>query len=118
VSREILIFQLMVVDIMISDVKTTLREIEESNCKLPQRLEDLQARWRQHKSSIDCWASYFACIGAPQSSFQSEAAWIADCVKRAEAKGPKYAGTKGEGKGDKGKGKGGSKNGNKGWVRR
>jgi ubiquitin-protein ligase len=118
VSREILIFQLMVVDIMISDVKRTLREIEESNCKLPQRLEDLQARWRQHKSSIDCWASYFACIGAPQPSFQSEAAWIADCVKRAEAKGPKYAGTKGEGKGDKGKGKGGSKNGNKGWVRR
>jgi hypothetical protein len=126
VSREICAFQLMVVDIVISaNVNATFKEIEESNCKLPQRLENLQARWRQQKSSIDSWASYYGCIGVPQPSFPSETAWIEDCVRRAASKGPKYAGTKGEGKGDKGKGKGdkgkgkgSGKNGNKCWGRR
>jgi hypothetical protein len=118
VSREICAFQLMVVDIIISDVNATLREIEESNCKLPQRLENLQARWREQKSSIDSWASYYACIGTPQPSFPSASEWIADCVRRAASKGPKYTGAKGECKGDKGKGKGSGKNGSKGWGRR
>jgi len=120
VSREICMFQLMVVDIIIADVSVTLKDMEETNCKLPQQLEKLQLQWRQQKSSVDTWASYFSCIGTPQPAFQSESAWIADCVSRAAAKGPKYGGGKGEGKGDngKGKGKGGGKNGSKGWGRR
>jgi ubiquitin-protein ligase len=106
VSREICMFQMMVVDLIIADVGTTLKEIEETNCKLPQRLDRLQAQWREQKSSIGSWSAYFRCIGASQPAFQSESAWIADCVSRAAAKGPKY----GSG-GDKGKGKGGSKGG-------
>jgi ubiquitin-protein ligase len=114
VSREICMFQMMVVDLIIADVGTTLREIEETNCKLPQRLDKLQARWREQKSSIGSWSAYFRCIGASQPAFQSESAWIADCVIRAAAKGPKYGGGDG-----KGKGKGGSKGGNgKGWGKR
>merc|ERR1711959_629655 len=114
VSREICVFQLMVVDIIVADVNVTLDEIEETNCKLPQRLERLQMQWRQQKSNIANWASYLKCIGASLQASQSESAWIADCVSRAAAKGPKYGGAKGEGKGDaKGKAKGG-----KGWGRR
>merc|ERR1711907_613317 len=111
-------------DIIIADVSITLKEIEETNCKLPQRLEKLQLQWGQQKSSVDSWASYFSCIGAPQPVFQSESAWIADCVSRAAAKGPKYGGAKGDAKGDagkgdgKGKGKGAGKSGGKGWGRR
>jgi len=112
VSREICMFQLMVLDIVIGDVKLTLREMEATNCKLPARLERLQVQWRQQKASVDTWASYFKCIGVSLSA-RSESAWIADCVSRAAAKGPKYGGAKGEGKG-----KGGGKSGGKGWGRR
>merc|ERR1712029_1067537 len=76
VSREICMFQMLVVDVVIGDVMSTLKDIEETNCKLPQRLENLQTRWRQQKSSIDSWSSYFSCIGTPQPAFQSETAWI------------------------------------------
>merc|ERR1711865_1033301 len=121
VSREICMFQMMVVDLIISDVSTTLKEMEDTNCKLPQRLEKLQVQWRQQKSCIDSWASYFGCIGTSQPGFSSETAWIADCASRAASKGPKYGGAKGEGKGGnvkgdaKGYGKG--KCGGKGWGR-
>jgi len=118
VSREIFMFQMMVVDIIIADVSVTLREMEGTNCKLPQRLEKLQTEWRQQKASIDNWSSYYGCIGTLQPAYESESAWIADCVSRAATKGPKYGGSKGEGKGDKGKGKGGGKASSKGWGRR
>merc|ERR1711871_1140397 len=104
VSREICMFQMMVVDLIIGDVSTTLKEMEETNCKLPQRLEKLQLQWRQQKASIVSWTSYFACIGTSQPTFPSETAWIADCASRAANKGPKYGGAKGEGKGGNGKG--------------
>merc|ERR1712085_186277 len=106
-------FQLMVLDTVIADVKVTLAEVEETNCKLPQRLEKLQVQWRQQKSAVDNWASYFKCIGVSLSDSKSELAWITVCVSRAAAKGPKYAGAKGESKG-----KGGGKSGSKGWGRR
>merc|ERR1712232_1356670 len=124
VSREICMFQMMVVDIVIAEASATLKEMEVTNCKMPQRLEQLQVQWREKKSSIVNWASYFSCIGMSQPSFPSESAWIADCVSRAAAKGPKYGGAKGDakggaGKGDgKGKGKGAGKSGGKGWGRR
>merc|ERR1712072_1130025 len=114
VSREICMFQMMVLDIVIDDVKSTLQEMEATNCKLPQRLEKLQVEWRQQKSSIDTWALYLKCLGVSLPAGQSETAWIADCVRRAAAKGPKYGGGKGEGKGDSGKGKG-KGGGHKGW---
>jgi len=114
VSREICMFQMMVVDLVVADVGTTLKEIEDTNCKLPQRLEKLQAQWRQQKASIDRWALYFRCIGVSQPSFQSESAWIADCVSRAASKGPKYGSGDGKGNG-KGKGKG---KGRGGWGQR
>merc|ERR1712070_734305 len=117
VSREICMFQMMVLDIVIDDVNSTLQEMEATNCKLPQRLEKLQVEWRQQKSSIDTWALYLKCLGVSLPSGQSETAWIADCVRRAAAKGPKYGGGKGEGKGDSGKGKG-KGGGHKGWGRR
>merc|ERR1711871_1334214 len=112
VSREICMFQMMVVDVIIADVDTTLKEIEQTNCKLPLRLEKLQAQWRQQKSSVDSWSAYFTCIGASKPPFQSESAWIADSVTRAAAKGPKYGSEDGKGKGKGGKGKG------KGWGQR
>lgn len=118
VSREICMFQMTVVDIVIAEVATTLKEIESTNCKLNQRLESLQAQWRDRKSSIDDWASYYDCIGADKPAFRSESDWIADCVNRAAAKGPKYGGAKGDGKGKgsgKAGGKGGYKSGGKGW---
>merc|ERR1712139_69375 len=117
VSREICMFQMMVVDIVIANVDVTLKEMERTNCKLPQRLEKLQVQWREQKSSTDSWDSYFACIGVSRPASQSELAWIADCVSRAAEKGPKYGGAKGAGKGDngrndgKGKGKGGGSKG-------
>merc|ERR1719382_2420649 len=46
VSREILMFQLMVVDLIIGEVGETLKEVEATNCKLPERLEKLQRHWR------------------------------------------------------------------------
>merc|ERR1711907_313577 len=88
VSREICMFQLMVLEIVIGDVKLTLQDMESTNCKLPSRLEQLQVQWRQQKSSVVTWALYFKCIGVSPSTFCSETAWIADCVSRATAKGP------------------------------
>merc|ERR1712054_4712 len=107
VSREICMFQMMVVDVIIADVGTTLKEMEQTNCKLPLRLEKLQTQWRQQKSSVQSWSAYFTCIGASKPAFPSESAWIADTVSRAATKGPKYVGdnSKGKGKGGKGKGK-------------
>merc|ERR1711966_329763 len=111
VSREICMFQLMVVDTIIGDVNVTLEEMESTNCKMPQRLDNLQVQWRQQKSSTDSWATFFKNIGVSPPGCESCAAWIADCVSRAAAKGPKYGGAKGDGKGGrsnvKGKGKGG-----------
>lgn len=105
VSREICMFQLMVVDIAIGSVEETLQEIESTNCKLPDRLDKLQAHWRERKESIQSWGQYFQQIGASRPAFPSTAAWIADCVRRAACKGPKYGGggskgtSKGSGKG-------------------
>jgi len=115
VSREICMFQLLVLDVVIGKVSDALSEIESSNCKLPERLETLQAQWREMKLSTDSWGKYFENIGASRPSFDSTDAWIGNSVERAAAKGPRYgsAGGKGQGKGkDKGKGKGG-KGGNK-----
>jgi len=106
VSREICMFQMMVVDLIISDVSSTLKEIEETNCKLPERLEKLQGQWRQQKSSVDSWKTYYGCIGTSMPAFPSAVAWIADCQTRAASKGPKYGGAKGGGKGNKSKGDG------------
>jgi len=106
VSREILMFQMMVVDVVIGDVAVTLKEMEKTNCRLPDRLEKLQCQWRQQKQSIVDWGGYFSCIKADKPSFGSSNDWIRDCVARAEALGPKYSGSKGSPKG-KGKGKGG-----------
>jgi len=107
VSREILMFQMMVVDVVIGDVPETLRQMELTNCRLPERLETLQSQWKQRKESIVDWQGYFGCIGAAKPSFGNSNLWIADCVSRADSMGPKYSGSKGEGKGSKGKGKGG-----------
>jgi len=109
VSREILMFQMMVVDVVIGDPAQTVKDMEASNCKLPVRLEELQTRWRERKQSIRDWGAYFQCIGAARPQFQSTADWIASCARRAAEKGPKYGGGKGDGKGkgsSKGKGKG------------
>merc|ERR1712151_949972 len=110
ISREIFLFQMMVVDVVIGNVSETLAEIETTNCKLPSRLEQLQALWRERKAATKDWSVFFQFAGASRPNHSSSAAWIADCVKRAAAKGPKYAGAKGDGKGKVkggGKGKGG-----------
>merc|ERR1711881_261397 len=39
VSREICMFQMMVVDVVLGEVGITLQEMEKRNCKLPERLE-------------------------------------------------------------------------------
>merc|ERR1712176_458780 len=110
VSREIFLFQMMVVDVVIGNVNETLEEIETTNCKLPNRLEKLQALWRERKAATKDWNAFFEFSGATRPNYSSSAAWIADCVKRAAEKGPKYGGAKGDGKGDgKGKGKGAGK---------
>jgi len=108
VSREILMFQLTVVEVVIGDVPKTLQEMELSNCKLPERLERLQQQWRERKASVQNWQLYFKSLGVTPPQFASTAEWIASCVKRAEAKGPKYGGKSdgSKGKGGKGKGKG------------
>lgn len=107
VSRDICMFQMMVVDVIIGDIAETLSEIEATNCKLPERLEKLQIQWRERKSSTDSFATYFKHIGAPRPPFASTNEWIADCVRRAASMGPKYGGGKGNSKGGcKGKGKG------------
>merc|ERR1712050_246162 len=82
VSREILMFQLMVVEMVIGDVKETLREVEATNCKLPDRLERLQKQWRERKAATDGWSMYFKHIGTLQPAFPSTGEWIADCVRR------------------------------------
>merc|ERR1712224_8334 len=108
VSREILMFQLMLSAIVVGDdVEKTLQEIEETNCKVPDRLELLQSKWREQKSSTNTWKLFFERIGASLPSFKTTEDWIADCVQRSATKGPKYVRMpKGSGKGNKGKGKG------------
>jgi len=118
VSRNIAMFQLMVVDVVIGDVQETLREMEATNCKLSERLENLQAQWRERKASTESWAKYFQHISAARPAFGSINAWIEDCARRAGAKGPRYGGAKGSGKGGadgKGKGKGKGGKGKGGW---
>jgi len=102
VSREICMFQMMVVDVVIGNVSETLTAMEATNCKLPERLESLQSQWRVRKSTTSDWAAYFLHLGTPKPAFNSSAEWIADCVRRAALKGPKYATGKGGGKGSGG----------------
>ncbi|CAJ1342892.1 unnamed protein product [Effrenium voratum] len=108
VSREILMFQLAVVDLVIGETAQTMKEMEQTNCKLPERLERLQSEWRQRKESTKDWAAYFRGIGVDRPDFPSTNEWIASCVRRAAIMGPKYGnGGKGNSKGNgKGKGKG------------
>lgn len=113
VSREILMFQMMVVDVVIGHVPETLKEIEATNCKLPARLERLQREWRERKKAVDSWQAFFGCVGADRPQGASSADWIADCVRRAAEKGPKYVSGKGGGKGS-GKGGPGTKGQGKG----
>lgn len=119
VSRDICMFQMMVNDIVIADSKATLEQMEATNCKLPDRLEQLQAKWREQKTQTDSWSKYFQNIGASRPAFASIGEWIQDSVRRAAAKGPKYGGGKGQGKSDSGGGKGNGKgkSGGKGWGR-
>merc|ERR1719316_35760 len=108
VSREICMFQLMLSAIVVGDnVGDTLKEMEVTNCKVPERLELLQSKWREQKASTSTWKLYFERIGASLPTFKTTEDWIADCVQRSAAKGPKYVKLqKGSGRGDKGKGKG------------
>eukprot|EP00929_Paragymnodinium_shiwhaense_P005708 TRINITY_DN1079_c0_g1_i16.p1 TRINITY_DN1079_c0_g1~~TRINITY_DN1079_c0_g1_i16.p1 ORF type:complete len:475 (-),score=94.06 TRINITY_DN1079_c0_g1_i16:291-1652(-) len=115
VSREIFLFQLMVVDVVIGDVAETLKDIERTNCKLPDRLEKLQALWRERKSTTKDWKTFFQHAGATRPNHASSVAWIQDCVQRVAAKGPKYGGSKGEGKGSGKGGKGKGKSGKGGY---
>merc|ERR1712078_144270 len=108
VSRGICMFQLMLSAIVVGDdVNKTLQEIEETNCKVPERLELLQSRWREQKASTNTWKLFFERIGASLPNFKTTEHWIADCVQRSAAKGPKYVRSqKGSGKAGKGNGKG------------
>merc|ERR1711907_676554 len=108
VSREICMFQLMLSAIVVGDdVHDMLREIEETNCKVPKRLELLQSRWREQKASTNTWKLFFERIGASLPPFKTTDLWIADCVQRSASKGSKYVRMqKGAGKSSKGKGKG------------
>jgi len=109
VSRNLLMFQLAVVDIVLGDVEDVKKQIELTNCKLPERLEKLQTEWRKRKELTDTWPKYFKAIGAPTPPFPSTDAWIQSCVQRAAEKGPRYGGAgKGAGKG-KSKGKYGTR---------
>jgi len=114
VSREICMFQMMVVDLVIGDVPTTLRAMEATNCKLPERLEALQKEWRARKEATTTWTAYFGNIGATPPKSGTVGDWISACVRRAAEKGPKYGGAKGSGKGGVG-GKGKSKGASKGY---
>eukprot|EP00928_Gymnodinium_smaydae_P037571 TRINITY_DN26057_c0_g6_i1.p1 TRINITY_DN26057_c0_g6~~TRINITY_DN26057_c0_g6_i1.p1 ORF type:complete len:628 (-),score=104.74 TRINITY_DN26057_c0_g6_i1:271-2154(-) len=124
VSREICMFQMMIVELVIGDVPSTLKAMEATNCTLPERLEKLQLEWRNVKQATTTWSDYFTNIGASEPKFSSIDAWIADSVARASTMGPKYGGSKGGSKGvskgNKGEGKSdgkGSKGGkaSKGW---
>ncbi|CAK0800499.1 unnamed protein product [Prorocentrum cordatum] len=106
VSREILMFQMMVIDVVIGDVALTVRDMEASNCKLPARLEELQARWRERKQTVRDWAGYFTCIGATRPQAAGLSDWVTSCARRAADRGPKYDGSKGACKGGKGSAKG------------
>jgi len=106
VSREIFLFQMMVVDVVIGKITETLAEMEKTNCKLPSRLEKLQTLWRERKAATKDWSKFFEFAGASRPNHPSSAAWIAECVRKAAEKGPKYGGSKGGGKGN---GKGGGK---------
>merc|ERR1712146_258997 len=89
------------------NVDDTLQKIEETNCKIPERLELLQSRWREQKASTNTWKIFFERIGASLPSFKTTEDWIADCTQRSATKGPKYVKLqKGSGKSSKGKGKG------------
>lgn len=115
ISREICMFQLMVVDVVIGEVGSTLQLIEETNCKLPDRLQHLQTKWREQKQSVDTWSKYFQQIQASRPNFTSVDVWIEDCVTRCMAKGNKYSASPNGagGKGGYNGGKGGY-NGGKG----
>lgn len=109
VSREIAMFQFMVVDVVLGDVTKSLEEMESTNCRLPERLEALQTQWRDRKNSTKSWSDYFGFIGAVRPKVAVDV-WIAQCQSRAMERGHLYGGGEGGGKGGckgKGFGKGG-----------
>jgi len=64
VSREILMFQLMLSAIVVGDnVEETFQEMEETNCKVPDRLELLQSKWREQKSSTNNLKLFLIALG-------------------------------------------------------
>mmetsp|Transcript_55129 Transcript_55129/g.102086 ORF Transcript_55129/g.102086 Transcript_55129/m.102086 type:complete len:648 (+) Transcript_55129:63-2006(+) len=118
VSREISMFQMLVVDLIIGDVQETLEAMEATNCKLPDRLEKMQAEWKKRQAGTKTWEDYFGNIGAEMPAFPTLSLWIHNNVDRAAGRGPRYVdggkGDKGSGKGGGNKGKGGEKGDGKG----
>eukprot|EP00913_Durusdinium_trenchii_P015937 g14976.t1 len=70
VSREILMFQMLVIDLVLSNIPETLQQMEATNCKLPDRLERLQSSWRERKTSVKDWSAYFRCINVEQKALK------------------------------------------------
>lgn len=102
VSREIAMFQFMVVDVVLGDVTKSLEDMESTNCRLPERLEALQTQWRDRKNATKSWSDYFRFIGAARPKLAVDD-WIAQCQSRAKERGPQYGGGKGKGFGKGGK---------------
>merc|ERR1711933_143610 len=77
VSREICMFQQMVRHVLVgANVSGTLQAVEDSNCRLSMRLEELQGRWRQQKAEVASWPLFFECLGVPRPECDSISAWL------------------------------------------
>lgn len=92
-------FNMMVVDVVIGNAEETLELMDKTNCRMPERLEVLQKKWREMSTATKTWTDYFANIGATRPVCRHPDEWIAMTVSRAAQKGPKYGGSKGKGKG-------------------
>ena len=127
VSRGIFLFQLTVLREVIGDAPASTAEaMDASNGRVPERLDALQAAWKELTGSAEpaSWDAYAAATGCSPETRQrmgaTTDAWIAECVKRAaeagysRGKGKGKGGGKGGGGGGKGGGGGGKGGGGKG----
>ena len=61
-------------------------------CRLPTKLELFQEKIK--KIQVNNWSEYFKILGASEKFRKNVVSnldeWVKDCIKRSNAKGPKY----------------------------
>jgi len=94
VSRDMTLFQLMFLKHVIGDDPTmTAKELDETNGKAPQKLEEFQQALKESQK-VDCWSNYYNMTGCSETLrltiTKDEDLWVKTCVDRAKRRGKSY----------------------------